>query len=83
MKVSREIAIYQKEGDKYIESFEIDLSVDELVNILNVNTDEDPNVYMVYDISKEQYSQIQKIIPKLKEIDFDNVELFYECFQAE
>jgi hypothetical protein len=83
MKVSREIAIYQKEGEKYIESFEIDLSVDKLVNILNVDTDEDPNVYMVYDINKEQYLQIQKIIPSLKEIDFDNVELFYECFQAE
>ncbi len=83
MKVSREIAIYQKKDEKYIESFEIDLSVDKLVNILSVDTDEDPNVFMVYDINKEQYTQIQKIIPSLKEIDFDNGELFYECFQAE
>ncbi|MFV8324857.1 hypothetical protein [Flavobacterium sp. ZS1P14] len=83
MLVTREIAIYQKDGDKHIESFEIDLSIDELVSILNVDTNEDPNVYMVYEINNEQYSQIQKIIPSLKEIDFDNVELFCECFQTE
>lgn len=81
--IVREIAIYQKEGDKFIESFVIDLSVDKLINILNVDTDEDPNVYMVYDINKEQFLQLQNIIPNLKEIDFDNVELFYECFQTE
>lgn len=83
MKVTREIAVYQKNGDKYFESFEIDLLVDELVNILNVNTNEDPNVYMVYNINKEQYSKFQKLIPILKEIDFDDVELSYECFQVD
>ena len=81
MKLSRQIAIYQKEGDKFIESFEIDLSVSELINILNVNTNEDPEVCMVYSINKEQYSKIQKKVPALKEIDFDSVDLFYECFQ--
>jgi hypothetical protein len=81
MKVSREIAIYQKNSDKYIESFKINLSVVELVNILNVDTNEDPDVYMIYNISKKQYLQITKINPILKEIDFENVELFYECFE--
>lgn len=83
MKVIREIAIYQKDGDKFIESFEIDFSVDELIKILHVDIEEDPNVYKVYDLNKEQYSQILKIVPNLKEIDFDNFELFYECFQVE
>ena len=80
--VVREIAIYQKEGDKHIESFEIDLSVEKLINILNVDTDKDPNVYMVYAINKAQFLQLQKLIPNLKEINFENVELFYECFQT-
>ncbi|RXR21479.1 DUF7683 domain-containing protein [Flavobacterium stagni] len=80
--IVREIAIYQKEGDKYIKSFEIDLSAEKLINILNVDTDKDPNVYMVYAINKAQFLQLQKLIPNLKEINFENVELFYECFQT-
>lgn len=83
MIVSREIALYQKKDDSYIESFEIDLSINELVSILNVDVLVDPDVYMIYQINKEQYSKIHKLIPNLKEIDFNKVDLFYECSQID
>jgi len=82
MEVKREIAVYQKKGDKFIESFKIDISANILINILKVDAEDDPNVYLLYTIDKEQYSEFQKLIPTLKNIDFNDVELFYECFQV-
>lgn len=81
MKLIREIVVYQKQGDKLIESFEIDLSVDELIDILNVNKLEDPEVYMVYKINQDQYSKFKYKMSNLKEIDFNNFEIFYECYK--
>ncbi|RZK51457.1 MAG: hypothetical protein EOO87_17625, partial [Pedobacter sp.] len=76
MAVNREIVVYQKQDDKFVESFEIDLSIDLLIEILNVDIQEDPDVYMVYQIDKNQYLKFQKLIPNLKELDFSNIDLF-------
>jgi hypothetical protein len=82
MTVRREIVVYQKEGDKFIEKVEIDVSIDFLIGILDVNIEEDPNVYMIYKIDEEQYSKFQKLIPDLKVRDFNDIDLFCECFQV-
>ncbi|MEC4003198.1 hypothetical protein OX283_000895 [Flavobacterium sp. SUN052] len=80
--IIREIAVYSRVNDNHIESYEIDLSVDELITILNVDIDKDPNVYMIYEINETQYSLFLNLIPSLKVFDLENVELFYECFQS-
>ncbi len=82
MKLKREIAIYQKDGDKYIDSFEINLPIEKLVNILNVDLEDDPEIYNVYEIDENQYLQLKELVPELSKINFHKVAMFYECCQV-
>lgn len=81
MNVSREIGIYQKAGEKLIDSIEIDISIAVLRDILNVNED-DTNVYKIYELNKNQFLQFCALVPQLLKFDFNDVSIYYECFQV-
>jgi hypothetical protein len=82
MKVIREITIYQKEGEELIDSFLINLPKDVLIKILNVDLDDDPDIYKVYSVNEKQYADLSRLDIQLPIYDFNTVEVFYECSQA-
>ena len=82
MTIVREIAIYQIEGDSFIDSFEINLAIEKLIEILDVDIEDDPELYKVYEINKKKYLQLIEFVPKLSKINFDQVSVYYECYQV-
>jgi hypothetical protein len=81
MNVSREIAFYEKTGETHIESFPINIPLTKLISILDVDIEDDPEVYKIYEINEKQFLELQKFVPELKRIDFENIDVFYECFE--
>ena len=81
MNVTREIVIYQKDGDNQIDSFEINLSVEDLIDILNIDANDDPNVYKVYQATYNQYLKLIQLVTELPKYHFDQNDIFYECYQ--
>jgi hypothetical protein len=81
MKVTREISVYEKDGDKYLNSCQINLSLEKMIDILNIDLEKDPEVYDVYKINLKQYIYLKEFIPELLVLNFNKVEIFYECHQ--
>ncbi|WDO13633.1 hypothetical protein MH928_02770 [Flavobacterium sp. WW92] len=81
MNVSREIVIYQKDGDNQIDSFEINLSVEDLIDILNIDANDDLNIYKVYQVTYNQYLKLIQLVTELSKYHFDQNDIFYECYQ--
>jgi hypothetical protein len=42
--------------------------------------DDDSELFDVYPLGEKELSKLAFLIPQLKELDFNRVELFYECF---
>jgi len=82
MDVQREILIFKKEKEILFDSFLIFLTPEKLIEILHVNVDDDPLVYKIYEIDRDQYKIFCKYVPELSNYDFDDVDIFYECFQV-
>lgn len=82
MTVSREIGIYQKDGDELIDNFQINLSINRLIEIFNIDIEDDPNVYKEYDINENEYLQLKELVPELSKYDFNHVFMSYECYQV-
>lgn len=82
MILSREIAFYQKKGSAQINSIVINIPVEKLIDILNVDIEDDSNLYKIYEINKNQYVKLKELIPQLLEIDFRKVAVYYECRQV-
>lgn len=81
-KVIRELALYERIGDKYIESYELDLSLNQLIELFNIDINIDPNVYMIYEINIEQFEKLIKIKSELRQLDFNKFHIYYECSQG-
>jgi hypothetical protein len=82
MNVQRVIAIYEKDGEKQLKEIILSESIfSSLEKIINKDAD-DPNAYKVYRITKNQFLKLLAILPKLSNIDFNKVELFFECYQV-
>ena len=81
MKLIREISVYEKDNDKYLNSFSVNLSLEKMINLLDIDLDNDPAVYDVYKINKSQFNYLKEFIPELLLLNFNEVELFYECCQ--
>lgn len=81
MKIIREIAFYEKTGETHIESFSINIPLAKLISILDVDIEDDPEVYKIYEINENQFLELQKFVPELKRIDFEKIDVFYECFK--
>lgn len=82
MEFIREIGIYQKESEKMIDSISINIDTAKLIEIFNVDLNDDPNVFKIYNIDKKQYLEISKLVPEILKFNFEDVEMFYECFQS-
>jgi len=82
MNLSREICIYEKEGDKLLASIPINnIELSRLINILNINEKDDPYVCKIYHLSKSQLEKLSKYIPELLKYNFENFSFYFECFQ--
>jgi hypothetical protein len=80
MKLKRVIAIYEKQGDKFLYDYSInDVEIEKLKAIISAN-ENDPDLFDVYVIGEKECSELVNFIPQLKELDFEQVELFYECY---
>ena len=66
MKVSREIAIYKKNGEQFIIDFKFNLSRLQLFKILeNTIAEDDKEIHQCYQINLDQYNTFSKIEPEL------------------
>lgn len=81
MKVDRVITFFEKHGDKFIDEVSIDnITIADLEKIIGIFED-DPNLYKVYKLSKDQYLLfLEKLPDKLSEFNFDNYDVFCECY---
>jgi hypothetical protein len=82
MKVIRKLALYNRLEEKYIKSFEVKLPLDDLIELLCINIEIDPNVYMFYEVGYEQYVKFSVSIPELVDFKFEDCSIYYECFQG-
>ena len=82
MILSREIAFYQKKGSAQINSFVINVPIEKLIDILNIDIEDDSNLYKIYEINKNQYVKLKELIPQLLKVDFRKVAVYYECRQV-
>jgi hypothetical protein len=77
--IIREICVYERQGNAFVYAFEIRLNADQLAVIFAVDKEDDPEVYKIYFVTAEIYSELKKADSSLKEIDFNTYALAYEC----
>lgn len=82
MKIIRELGVYQRNGEKFITSIPLDINKLELIRILKVDIKTDPDVLKIYGIDNKRYFEFSKLVPNLLKYNLEDVEIFYECFQA-
>jgi hypothetical protein len=81
MDVTRLITAYEKAGDKLIKDVDINnISLNILIQIIAVDED-DENVYKVYKLTKSQFQKLSQLVPELHEMDFNKLDVFYECYR--
>ncbi len=81
MKVKRVVSVYDLISDNLIKEICIDdVPLVQLKKILN-SGNIDLDVYKVYPISYEQFSEILIFIPELVDLSLNNAGLYVECFQ--
>lgn len=81
MDVLREINIYEKIGSALIKSFQVNIELNQLIKILDIDLEEDPFVYKVYNISEDEFIQFTLYIPTLSQYDFEEFSFYYECYK--
>jgi hypothetical protein len=80
MKLRRVISVYEKEGEKFLSEYSLnDVPIERLKEIIAVK-DDDPELFDVHPIGEKERYMLAFLVPQLKELDFNQVELFYECF---
>lgn len=82
MNVSREIGIYQKNGDKLLANFQINISLNKLIEIFEIDSNDDPEMFKEYNIDYHIYLQLKELVPELLKFDFNDVFMSYECYQV-
>lgn len=82
MNVTRYISVYERVGDKLLQEFNVDIIPFEKLKETVTANDDDPELYHNYKMSFNQLEQFSKYIPSLLPIDFDNVDVWLECYQA-
>jgi hypothetical protein len=80
MELRRVISVYEKKGEKFLFEYSLnDVPLDRIKAIITVK-DDDAELYDVYSLGEKELSELACLVPQLKELDFNQVELFYECF---
>ena len=82
MNVSREISIYEKEGDEFLASFQIDnIDLKYLIDVLDINLKDDPFICKIYHLTKDKYLKLSKYVPELLKYQFEEFSFYFECYQ--
>jgi hypothetical protein len=83
MTVERFIAVYDKVDDALLDDIKVGLSTAELVDILGIDKDDDPDAYKTYQLTEPQFTKLKALLPALADVDFDAVHMHLECFSIE
>ena len=81
MNLSREICIYEKFGDALIESYQIDISLDKIIEIFGINIKNDPCAYNVYEVQGTEYEYLKLYLPEIIKYNIRDFAIYYECYQ--
>lgn len=80
MELKRVISVYKKNSDKFLSEYSLnDVPLNRLKAIITLK-DDDSELFDVYPLGEKELSKLAFLVPQLKELDFNRVELFYECF---
>ena len=80
--MTRVITVYEKNGEKLLSEYSIEgVPLEQIQRIIKAS-ENDPDLFQIYPLGQSELLAFSSYIPKLKEIDFANVELFYECFST-
>lgn len=80
MELRRVISVYEKIGEKFLREYSLDdVPLERLKEIIAMK-DDDPELFNVYAVGEKELSELAFIVPQLKALDINHVELFYECF---
>ena len=83
MNVERFIAVYDKDDDSLLDDIKVELPTPELLDILNIDAEDDPDVYKTYQITEPQFMRLKALLPDLQNVDFNAVHMNLECFSIE
>jgi hypothetical protein len=80
MELIRVISVYEKKGEKFLCEYSLNgLTLERLKAIITVN-DDDFDLFDVYHLGEKELSEFVFLVPQLRELDFNQVELFLECY---
>lgn len=79
LKVERYISSYERDGEKLLREYLIELPLDKLKEIIPADSD-DPNLYKIYTLDRNQIEKLRGLIPALPTFSLLNEAVYYECF---
>ena len=83
MNIERFIAIYDKDDNSLLDDIKIDLSTTVLLETLDIDKEDDPDVYKAYHITDPQFGKLKTLISGLEGFDFNMVDMYLECYNIE
>jgi hypothetical protein len=83
MTVERFIAFYEKESDSLSDEVQITLSAAELIEIMGIDPEDDPDAYKPYSVTASQFEKFKARVPELAKFDFNLFVVHLECFNIE
>ena len=79
MSVRRVLSFYDMNSDELADEIDLSVPIETLKTII-VADDDDPALYGVYPLDRNQFLEFQKLIPMLSHYDFKIFYIYYECF---
>ena len=83
MTVERFIAFYDKDSDSLSDEVQITLSAAEIIEIMGIDPEDDPDAYKPYTINEAQFEKFKVLVPELGNFDFNLFVVHLECFNIE
>lgn len=76
LEIERVIAYYEKQSDKFVDEYVIEIDLDILSNIW-IAYEGDPLYYKIYPVGEGQRVEVEKIL--CKKLEFEKYDYFLEC----
>lgn len=83
MNIERFIAVYEHGSDSLAEDIRIDLPSAQLIEMLDIDKSDDPDLHKSYEITATQFARLKAFLPGLEKFDFNEFEVRLECFSIE
>jgi hypothetical protein len=83
MTVERFIAFYDKDSDSLSDEVQIMLSAAEIIAIMGIDPEDDPDAYKPYTVNAGQFAKFRALVPELGNFDFEAFVVHLECFSIE